>query len=379
MSLGTVNKGFDGQTDSSGNLTIAKINPSPAKWAALKVVGQTQGAATRWAILVSGTARAFSPGDRIDDVIYVQPGELVDVQVTGAVPGVDLNGTMAGISGDSLEEIAPFIMLVPDVVGVQNSSPQVGPIRLDAAAGTRVSINLLPPAGTQAIAWVEDQNAPGNPTAFSLVGNSTLVTYFDKDSAAPGFSDGAVGSPYVVMAPQADEPLGFTFTLDATGSAGACRVFLYYYTSQAVVNIRQNPTDVFSMTLQGTFPADWQAPNAGFANGSPFPNAINAAIASGATATILFGAGAPDVTRLFSMGYTIDEPAAAGRFVAWKMSVEGVIWWQDSFVSSTGWRKWDNQGGQVGQVTTDNIIATNNGSVGITLRGVMGYSQGPNP
>ena len=73
MSLGTVLESFSGNTDTSGNLTLSKLTPSPAKWAALKVIGQTQGAG-RWTIQISGTARVFSPGNRCDDAIYAAPG-----------------------------------------------------------------------------------------------------------------------------------------------------------------------------------------------------------------------------------------------------------------------------------------------------------------
>jgi hypothetical protein len=287
-----------------------------------------------------------------------------------------VGGTGLG-TGTIIVAVAPDGVDFPGTWPIMNNRPtstgnQQALGSVTAAAGTISNVSFLVDPATTAIGWIEDETAPGNPHAFILTGNTTLETYFQQFETDPGFGDGS--GLFVVKVPTVEEPAGFTFELDATGHS-QCRAFLFAFLDTSSVNVRQNSTEFWNVTSVGSFPADWQVPNDISTLNNPQPVQVSVSLAAGATSVLVTG-NPPARLRLFEIGYTIDEAAAAGRLLAWQAEGSGLTFWQDSFVSSTGYRTFDYHGGQVDLSTgTFGIQIKNNGSVSITPRGTMGVSS----
>jgi hypothetical protein len=260
--------------DANGNATHTE-QLTQGKFYSLSVFIQAAGNPTftygrRKAPLIPSGGRVANIGP-----LLFMSGDSAEVVITAATPNTQTSGFIFGWQADKLNELPPVL---PNSSGaIQTYMPEIFINSVTAQAGTIQSYSFIPPAGTTAIGWTEDQNAPGNPHGFSLSGNSTLVQYFSQVETDPGFVDGATGTPWAVEVPMAIEPKGFTFTLDATGHA-LCTVQLFAYLSEAVIYIRQNPTDRFSVSLQLSNAPAWLAPV------SPVNTAVNFSIGLGSIA-----------------------------------------------------------------------------------------------
>jgi hypothetical protein len=121
MALSIVNRLINSTTDANGSFSSGAITPSPTKWAALKLTAQTSGPAV-WVVRVGGSLRGHGRSDRVDIPLYVQPAEQVSFTIMSAQSLASVNGTLAGLSGDSLTEIAPYISLAPSTISVNSNA-----------------------------------------------------------------------------------------------------------------------------------------------------------------------------------------------------------------------------------------------------------------
>ena len=251
---------------------------------------------------------------------------------------------------------------------------------LIAPVGTFTGFSFIPDPKITAIAWVEDSQFGGNPVGYELFGNNTNTSYFFANTINNvNFPPiGSIVSPWVVEISSGDtEPKGYTLILDATTSIASCRIFIYGLRNQAVVNIRQNATDVLFVSNANALPGDFQSPNGNsLFSGQPKPFVVNSALAAGASAQLATAGLTNGPLRLFSITYTIDEGVAVNRFLAWEQTPSNTIWWQDSFLSSVGTRSFNYHGGAVtDNSATQGIRIHNNGGVIVTARGTMGVSN----
>jgi hypothetical protein len=288
LALATIAFEIGGNTDASGSFSLVTAGAgkpvSPARWAALKVVAQTTGYA-RWTVTVNGRPRAFSVGDRCDDVVYVAPGELVDVLITGAVPNALVTGEISGISGDTLTEVAPFVTLVPDVLSQFPGVQQTHLATVSAPGGQVVNSPVFPVGTIQSIGFVV---LNGSPFEVFLQGSPTGKSYGDEvnpKAHVGGQSDGPFIMPFDIT-----EDTGFQVVLDNTfGGGNTATVVVIGYSV------------LFNYRPPGFDPKDLLIPNVS--------GVISGTLNAGASLTVI-AASASKFTRLRNVWFSVAAVAA---------------------------------------------------------------------
>jgi hypothetical protein len=254
MSLIPIDVDFAGTTDASGKFTSAALIPATTVWGALKITAQTQGSATSWAVLVAGMPKAFSRGARIDVPVMVQPGQGVQVVVTGAQSNSPVTGKVHGVGGSDLQEVSPFVSLVPNTISVDTTatSQLLGTITALAAGSKAVSFTL--PPGTQAIGFVLDQSLLNQtPTEVQLVGDQTTNVYLDELSSNLGLLPTHIWAEMVN--PNMDSSVTFQVFAPAGGPA-TIRALAWF--SPAVVLVRAPPGENLSVDFSRSGATAWQ-------------------------------------------------------------------------------------------------------------------------
>lgn len=112
-----------GTADLNGSFDSGTLKPVPTLWGALMVVAQTSGSA-KWTILVGGAPKAFGRGERIGIPVLVQPAQSLEIQVTGASAGATVSGNITGVGGSTLDEVTPYISLVPNTIALDAAPVQ---------------------------------------------------------------------------------------------------------------------------------------------------------------------------------------------------------------------------------------------------------------
>lgn len=304
MSLADVNFSISGNTDATGTFDSGQKQVSPSKWAALKFVGSTQGNA-RWTVLVAGSPRSFSDGDRVDDAFFIQAGQQVEVKVTGAQANVPVTGNFVGLSGDTLEEIAPFIMLLPDTITQLIAAPQTLLGTLQAPAGGSAGpTTFLVPAGTQSIgimAYIGPFPALDSPAGVTILGNNTQNQYTSMSGGNINGSLANNGPQWIPFSPNSDTAV--VCSISAEAAHGAKVDFLASPLALAIDVFQLNGAEL--TTNDGPAPPAWQAAQASWALGV-------GAVAGGASVTLVGPTSAG--IRIFAFEANLHVKAAAGSF-----------------------------------------------------------------
>src|SRR6059058_334167 len=76
-----------GNCDANGNLTIKSIQPSPHFYAVFTLIAQVSAGAPQWVLSAEGVPLGFAGGGKATiGAIYTNPGERMQLVVTGAAP-----------------------------------------------------------------------------------------------------------------------------------------------------------------------------------------------------------------------------------------------------------------------------------------------------
>lgn len=285
-----------GTTDATGSFTSPVLKPVPTLWGALKAVIQAGGSG-RWAVIVAGTPKAYGRGERIDIPILVQPSQSVQIQLTGASPNTAVIGVLTGVGGTTLDEVAPYISLVPNTIAVDTSAPELYLGRVIApGSGAFGSATFVLPPNTYALALLSSGTVGGaHISDVNVTGAVTHNTYANINSTVfPG------GLPNdVIYVPIGTAVFDTSVTVSFDVSAAGGQPFVDVVAMLAPIAIAatiagigttpipsagqdtSNPSQQSIPVVPAQFyqPTPWQA-----------PSSVVSGFAAGATTTLLAGA-----------------------------------------------------------------------------------------
>lgn len=315
----TVIAPFSGQCDANGKFTT-RIPARPGYWRSLQLTGKLTAptgspigfvGAPIWDV-TSGSLHAGSSLGLRGDVgpFLSSPGDSIQVDVIGALPGVNVSGSIQGVESILQNAIARAYQPSPNTIAINSTAPRtrlypdgVTPVKSSdpsflIAAGGSATPRFTLPVGASQIRILA--TAAGLKFTYQIYvgGHQTVEQYFG-DPNAPG-------SP----TPPATPTLPFTIAVENDWDTqldfsviGDPSNALNFYVSA----LTQPETPGQAGASQSVFvpsPALWQAPNLRSID-------MTAVIAAGAQVQYVTAA-AGQVIRLFGMTYTLDVAGGAG-------------------------------------------------------------------
>lgn len=330
MSLSPLRQAFSGQADASGNATITIAAPA-STFAMVNVVGQTSGSAT-WTILAGGQAVHFGGGSTVVlGPIIMLPNEALVIEVSGAVPGSSITGSLVGVQSFTFSEVTQNYTPAPHPVTVASvpalpvqqfpilttGTPGSASFQVGAGGQTTQGFNL--PQGSKGIRVVATP-ATGGPSftySMAVIEQGSGVTLWPQGNtqgntakAAPLHPATPVVVPFdpafyasstlqVVLAITGDPAAALNFWVSALFDVESVDV-----TAQLPLTVAGSVSISNVVGVNNQSPALWQAPTA----------SIGGQLASATTGTLLAGT-ANQTIRIFSWYIEIDQ--AGGVSIGW--------------------------------------------------------------